>query len=97
MAPLRFVVFRFVILRFGALRRVWVLTQAFDAGLGGLTLVTAPAVASAIRSLTRSMAAWPEVSLARHRLGGRQFNCRGIELGHIHSNGVADIRLTPTE
>jgi hypothetical protein len=29
-----------------------------------------------------------------HKLGGHQFNRRGEELGQIHSNGVAYIRLT---
>jgi len=93
----RFRVFRFVIQRFGALRRIWLVTQAFDFGLGVLTVVTAPRVAGAIQSIKKSLRAWTGVSMSRHPLGGSQFNCNETELGHIHSNGVADLRLTATE
>jgi hypothetical protein len=85
-------VFRFVTKRFGRLRKVWILTQAFDAGLAALSLVTAPSVARAIRALTRELLKWPDVLMSRHPLGGRQFNWRGTELGHVHSNGIVDLR-----
>ena len=94
MAPVRFRIFRFVIQRFGGLRSAWLLTQAFDSGLGVLTFVTAPRVAGSIRSIKRLLRTWMGVSMSRHPLAGSQFNCNGTELGHIHSNGVADLRLT---
>jgi hypothetical protein len=76
---------------------VWVLTQTFDLGLAALTLVTAPRVIGAISSVSYEVLKWPSVSASRHPLGGQQFNVDGVELGHVHSNGVADIRLTPEE
>ena len=94
MAPVRFRIFRFVSQRFGGLRSAWLLTQAFDSGLGVLTFVTAPRVAGSIRSIKRLLRTWMGVSMSRHPLGGSQFYCNGTELGHIHSNGVADLRLT---
>jgi hypothetical protein len=97
MAPVRFTVFRFVITHFGRLRNQFLLTQVFDAALAALTVVTAPNVTAAIRETTKDVLRWPEVTRSRHRLGGRQFNYRGIEMGHIHSNGVADIRLNARE
>jgi hypothetical protein len=97
MNAIRFRVFRFVIGRFGSLRKVWILTQAFDLGLGLLTLVTSPSVFFAIVKTRKQIAGWPGIRTARHRLGGTQFNLDGTELGHIHSNGVADIALTSTE
>jgi Family of unknown function (DUF5519) len=95
--PVRFAVFHFVVRRFGVFRRVWVFTQAFDFFLGLLTVFTAPGVTVAINSLTRSLRQWPDVTISRHPLGGRQFNCQSTELGHVHSNGVVDIRLTASE
>jgi Family of unknown function (DUF5519) len=97
MPPIRLAIFRFVTRRFGRLRRVWILTQAFDFGLGLLTFFTAPGVTRGIRSLARSLRKWPDVKRSRHPLGGRQFNCRGTELGHVHSNGIVDLRLTASE
>ena len=97
MAPVRFAVFRLVTRRLGRLRQFWLLTQAFDSGLFLLTLLTAPSVTRALGSLSNTLLSWPNVSMSRHRLGGRQFDCRGIELGHVHSNGIVDLRLTASE
>jgi hypothetical protein len=97
MNAIRVRVFRFVIGRFGRFRKVWILTQAFDLGLGVLTLVSAPSVFVAIARVRKQIVAWRGIKTARHRLGGIQFNLNGTELGHIHSNGVADIALTSTE
>jgi hypothetical protein len=38
------------------------LTQAFDAGLGVLTVVTAPSVFLAIGKVKREIASWPGVT-----------------------------------
>lgn len=97
MNAIRFRVFRFVIGRFGRFRKVWILAQAFDLGLGLLTLVTSPSVFVAIADARKQIARWPGIRTARHKLGGMQFNLNGTELGHIHSNGVADIALSSTE
>lgn len=97
MAPIRFTIFRFVIRRFGRLRGNRPLTQAFDAGLGLLTVLTAHSVHKAINQARREMKSWPDVTESAHKLGGHQLNWREEELGHIHSNGVADVRLTPSE
>jgi hypothetical protein len=95
--PLRLAVFRYVISHFESLRNQWLLTQLFDAALVGVTVVTAPKVTIAIARITRQLLDWPDVTRSRHRLGGRQFNRRDIEMGHIHSNGVVDIRLSRSE
>ena len=94
MAPIRFTIFRFVIKSFGRYRGVRPLTQAFDMGLNFLTMVTAPSVHHAIGKIRREIRSWPDVKHSSHKLGGHQFNWRGEELGHIHSNGVADLKLT---
>ena len=34
------------------------------------------------------------MSLSVHRYGGIQFNFRGREIGHVHGNGLLDLRFT---
>jgi hypothetical protein len=97
MTAIRFRVFSFIIKRFGRFRDKRSLTQAFDVGLAGLTLVTAPSVYSAIGDIRPEIRTWPDVTESAHKLGGHQFNWRGNELGHIHSNGVAGVRLNAPE
>lgn len=76
---------------------MWVLTQGFDVGLGALTVLTALGVFLSVAKIKREVSSWPNVKKARHPLGGTQFNWQHIELGHIHSNGVADQRFSPKE
>jgi hypothetical protein len=97
MPSIRFTVFSFVTRRFTGFRRVWLLTQAFDFSLDLLTLATAPSVTRGIKELIKTVRDWPDVRVSKHPLGGTQFNCRDTELGHVHSNGVVDIRLTASE
>jgi Luciferase len=95
--PLRIRVFQFVIAHFGALRSWPALTHSFDFMLAILTAMTAPGVTTCIAKVSDRVLQWPAVTRSSHRLGGRQFDFDGVELGHIHSNGVADIRLTRHE
>ncbi len=37
---------------------------------------------------------WKGTYTSLHKYGGIQFNCNGKELGHIHSNGILDIRFS---
>ncbi len=97
MPPIRLTLFHFIIRRLGYFRRFPSLVYGFDVFLRMLTAITAPTILREIRALTRELLSWREVSLSRHRFGGREFQYRGDELGHVHSNGVVDIRLTRTE
>ena len=36
----------------------------------------------------------PEVSISSHKYGGVQYNALGKVIGHIHGNGLIDIRFT---
>jgi hypothetical protein len=97
MAPLRLAIFRFTVRHLGWFRRVPILVHTFDAFLAFVTFFTAPTVRREINDLVRSVGGWPNVSRRRHRFGGREFDYHGSELGHVHSNGVVDVRLTRTE
>jgi hypothetical protein len=39
------------------------------------------------------VSSWEGVSTSIHKYGGMQFNYLNKELGHVHSNGVTDVRL----
>ncbi len=51
-------------------------------------------MSSATRKLEEQVAAWPRVSVARHRFGGREFRFDKAEIGHVHSWGDVDIPFT---
>lgn len=41
--------------------------------------------------IEREILSWPEVSVYPHRFGGREFQFRDAEIGHVHMNGIVDI------
>jgi Family of unknown function (DUF5519) len=41
--------------------------------------------------IERQMLSWPEVSAHAHRFGGREFQFREAEIGHVHRGGIVDI------
>jgi hypothetical protein len=44
-----------------------------------------------IDQIEAEISLWQGITLSVHRFGGTQFNYRGKEIGHIHSNGILDI------
>ncbi|MEP6613941.1 MAG: luciferase family protein, partial [Mucilaginibacter sp.] len=46
-----------------------------------------------IDDIEAEVLSWPGVYKSMHKYGGLQFNFNGRELGHIHSNGLLDIRF----
>ena len=97
MAPVRIVIFQLVVHHLGWFRRFPALVQAFDLYLETLTAVTAPSVHREIQALTQEVAGWPGVTQSPHRFGGREFAYQTVELGHVHANGIVDVRLTRAE
>jgi hypothetical protein len=41
--------------------------------------------------IEREVASWPDVTVAPHRFGGREFRVGRRELGHLHGNRLADL------
>lgn len=41
--------------------------------------------------LEDTIAQWPNVSVHRHRFGGREFRFGSAEVGHVHAGGIVDI------
>ncbi|SEN98247.1 hypothetical protein SAMN05216436_12765 [bacterium A37T11] len=53
-----------------------------------------PALLEWLSDIETEIESWPGITLSFHRYGGTQFNFRGKELGHMHSNGLVDIRFS---
>lgn len=48
-------------------------------------------MSSPAKLLEEQVAAWPHVSVAQHRFGGREFRFNKAEIGHVHFWGDVDI------
>lgn len=47
-----------------------------------------------LEELEEKVREWEHIQVSCHRYGGTQFDFRGKELGHVHSNGLLDVLLT---
>jgi hypothetical protein len=79
--------------RLDFLKRFPLLPLLLDAMLTVWTMMTRPAVHRRVLSLCSEIKLWSSVSERLHRYGGVQFDFEGRELGHVHSNGVVDLRF----
>lgn len=44
-----------------------------------------------IETLRLTVTGWPGVTAEPHRFGGIEFKLNGVEVGHVHLNGMVDI------
>lgn len=44
-----------------------------------------------VQTLQTTISTWPGVVASGHRFGGVEFTLSGIEVGHVHSDGMVDI------
>jgi hypothetical protein len=85
--------FDFVVKYLGFLKAVPLLPQLFDSHLMLWNLVNGSEIPECIDDIEAEVLKWAGTVKTFHKYGGIQFNCRGKELGHIHSNGILDIRF----
>ena len=83
--------FETVVRYFGFLKHVPLLPHLFDAFLMIEKTLLKPQVLGYIDDIEKQVLSWSGVSAGKHCLGGIQFNLKGKEIGHIHSNGMLDI------
>ena len=86
-------IFRFVVCRLYWLRRVPFLPQFFDAFLLAITALTNREKLRAIETLETRVCATFGATTATHRFGGTEFVRDGVELGHVHGNGLFDAMI----
>lgn len=86
-------IFNWIVRRVGFLKHVPLLAMLFDGWMMMWNAVVNPTILHAIDKIEKTVSAWNGIELSAHKFGGVQFNYRGKELGHIHSNGILDIPL----
>ena len=88
--------FNFFVKYFGILQVVPFAAQLFDTQLRLWELLTLSPVPKYIDDIEGEVLRWPGIYKSIHKYGGLQFNFDGRELGHIHSNGLLDMRFSRT-
>jgi hypothetical protein len=86
--------FRFIVKHFGFLKFVPLAALVFDAWLKLWSLITNPGILDSLDDIEAEISTWAGVTIGLHKYGGIQFNYHGKELGHIHGNGILDIRFS---
>ncbi len=86
--------FNFFVKYFGFLKSVPFAAHLFDTQLRLWELLTFSPVLKYIDDIEAEVLKWPGVYKSMHKYGGLQFNFDGRELGHIHSNGLLDMRFS---
>jgi hypothetical protein len=85
--------FSFVTKYLGGLKSIPGMPHLFDAMLRLWTLLTAPVIQDCLDELEAEVMKWDGANITLHKYGGMQFNYHSREFGHVHSNGVLDIRF----
>ena len=85
--------FHFVVKHLHWLTRVPGLPQFFDAMLLAWTTFLHRPRLAAMEAVEDAGSKLPGVHLAVHRMGGIEFRLDNRELGHLHGNGLLDVRV----
>jgi len=85
--------FSFVVKRAGFLKDIPLVAIIFDSLMRFWMLVTKPELLDWIDELEEDVTRMPETTIGIHKYGGTQFNYKGREFAHVHSNGLLDILL----
>lgn len=86
-------IFRIVVMYLGVLKHVPLLPHLFDAFLKMFYLFFHPGVIRCMDEIERIVSGWDDVHVSMHKFGGVQFNYHQTEIGHMHGNGLLDIRF----
>ena len=86
--------FLFITRYLGFLKSVPTLGWAFDGWLKLWILIKKPEILDWMDEIEVEVLSWENTASVIHKYGGMQFNYRGKEIGHIHSNGLLDMLLS---
>jgi hypothetical protein len=86
--------FTFIVRHFGFLKFIPLMAFQFDSMLKLWMLLTRPELLDCIDDIEAEVLSWPGAERQLHKYGGLQFNCNGKEIGHIHGNGILDMRFS---
>lgn len=85
--------FSFVVKHLGFLKSIPLMAIYFDSLIKLWVLITKPQLLDWMDAIENELLKWPNTSISIHKYGGSQFNYQSKEFGHLHSNGLLDIRL----
>lgn len=86
--------FAFVVKYLGFLKSLPLLPHFFDSLLKLRSLISKPRLLDWLDEIESEVLSWKGTSSSLHKYGGQQFNFQGREIGHLHSNGLLDIRYS---
>lgn len=86
--------FTFVTQHLGFLKSVPTMGWLFDGLLKLCAYVSKPALLDWMDDIEAEVLQWTHTTSTIHKYGGMQFNYKGKEIGHIHSNGLLDMLLS---
>lgn len=86
--------FNFTVKYLGFLKAVPPLPFVFDGLLLMWSFLARPGLIDTLDEIESRVLHWDGASKTVHPYGGIQFNCNGKEVGHIHGNGLLDIRFS---
>jgi len=85
--------FSFVVKRASFLKDIPLVAFIFDSLMRFWMFFTKPELLDWMDELEEDVARMPETTIGIHKYGGTQFNYKGREFAHVHSNGLLDILL----
>ena len=86
--------FTFITRYLGFLKSVPTLGWLFDGWLKLWIYFTKPILLDWMDEIEAEVLRWQHTTSVIHKYGGMQFNYKGREIGHIHSNGLLDMLLS---
>lgn len=96
MTELRFDVLAELERNFRFLKNIPLLPNIIDEYLKVYTLFFQPSIFRQMSEYVKTLKKWEGISTSYHRYGGIEFRVNGIEIGHIHGNGLVDLHLNKT-
>lgn len=87
-------IFRFVVNYLGFLKSIPFFGLIYDSLIKIWLCISNPQMLSWFDEIEEEVLNWDGTSISLHRFGGTQFNYQRKELGHLHSNGILDIRFS---
>lgn len=79
--------------RFRFFKHIPLLPHIIDEQLKLYTLFFKPKVFRQMMDYVNTVKKWDQVTVKYHRYGGLEFQVNGIEIGHIHGNGLIDLHF----
>lgn len=88
--------FSFVVKYLGFLKSIPLIAILYDSLIRLWFFATKPQLLDWLDDIEETISKYPNTSITVHKYGGTQFNYLDKEFGHLHSNGLLDIRLNRT-